>query len=386
METVASTPLLPTDPPPPLRLLDQVRARIRVLHYSIRTEQAYVDWIKRYIRYFDKRHPRELSAAHVERFLSHLATERDVAASTQNQAKAALLFLYKEVLGVELPWLEGISQARVPKRLPVVLTRAEVQRVLAHVPQGPHALVCGLLYGAGLRLMEAMRLRVKDVEFARGEVLVREGKGFKDRVTMLPASVAGPLSEHLLAVRELHREDLAQGYGDVWLPHALDRKYPNAGRDWGWQYVFPAGGRSVDPRSGAMRRHHRGEQVVQRAFKQAVREAALVKPATPHTLRHSFATHLLDAGYDIRTVQELLGHADVSTTMIYTHVLNRGAGGVRSPLDGIAAAGGLDARAPVVAYASAAQSGVGLPSPAAYVAAALGRGLRHRGGGRRVTR
>jgi integron integrase len=334
---VAAPDQAPTAPTP-LRLLDQVRARIRVLHYSIRTEQAYLDWIKRYIRFFDKRHPRALAAEHVERFLSHLAVERNVAASTQNQAKSALLFLYKEVLQVELPWLEGVTQARVPKRLPLVLTAAEVERVLSRLPAGTHQLVGGLLYGSGLRLMEALRLRVKDVEFSRGEVLVREGKGNKDRVTMLPRALAEPLQAHLLAVRALHRADIDAGYGEVYLPHALDRKYPSAGREWGWQYVFPAAGRSADPRSGAIRRHHLQDQAFQRAFRQAARDAGLVKPATPHCLRHSFATALLESGYDIRTVQELLGHSDVQTTMIYTHVLNRGAGGVRSPLDVVAPA------------------------------------------------
>ena len=269
----------------------------------------------------------------MERFLSYLATERSVAASTQNQAKAGLLFLYKEVLRVELPWLDGVTQAKTSRRLPVVLTRAETASPLAGLAPGVQALVCGLLYGAGLRLMEALRLRVEDVEFSRGELLVREGKGFKDRVTMLPAAVAGAAGEHLLAVREQHRNDLAEGYGEVWLPFALERKYPNAGREWGWQYVFPSGKRSIDPRSAVTRRHHVDEKGVQRAMRQAVRDARIVKPATPHTLRHSFATHLLQAGYDIRTVQELLGHADVSTTMIYTHVLNRGGKGVVSPLD-----------------------------------------------------
>jgi len=325
--------------PPAPRLLDQVRARIRVLHYSIRTEQAYVDWIKRYILFFDKQHPRALSAEHLERFLSHLAVERNVAASTQNQAKSALLFLYKEVLGIELPWLEGVTQARVPKRLPLVLTRAEVERVLTRLPAGVHRLIGGLLYGSGLRLMEALRLRVKDVEFARGEILVREGKGFKDRVTMLPQTLASPLRTHLATVRALHQADLDAGFGEVYLPHALARKFPSAGREWGWQYVFPGAGRSVDPRLGMVRRHHLQDQAFQRAFRQAARDAGLVKPATPHTLRHSFATHLLEIGYDIRTVQELLGHSDVQTTMIYTNVLNRGAGGVRSPLDAVAPPG-----------------------------------------------
>ena len=330
MKTVA-----PASEPKPRRLLDQVRDRIRVKHYSIRTEQVYVDWIKRYIVYFGKQHPAGLSAQHVERFLSHLASERNVAASTQNQAKSALLFLYKEVLGVELPWLDDITQARVSKRLPVVLTRDEVARALAGLPPGMHQLVGRLLYGTGMRILEALRLRVKDVEFSRNEIIVREGKGFKDRVTMLPNSVAEALRLHLESVRRLHAEDLAAGFGEVYLPFALDRKYPNAGREWAWQYVFPAGNRSVDPRSGVIRRHHLDEKTVQRAFKAAVRAAGIVKPASPHTLRHSFATHLLESGYDIRTVQELLGHSHVETTMIYTHVLNRGAGAVRSPLDAI---------------------------------------------------
>jgi len=335
VETINRADLLehPLPAPQPPRLLDQVRARIRVLHYSLRTEQAYLDWIKRFIRFSDKRHPRDLSAPHIERFLSHLAVECNVAASTQNQAKSALLFLYREVLQIELPWLEGVTQARTPKRLPTVLTHSEVERVLARLPPGTHRLVGGLLYGAGLRLLEALRLRVKDVELTRGEIVVREGKGAKDRVTMLPRAVGELLQQHLQFVRALHHADLNAGHGEVYLPHALARKFPNAGREWGWQYVFPAGSLSADPRTGAIRRHHVQEQAFQRAFKQAVRDAGLVKPATPHTLRHSFATHLLDNGYDIRTVQELLGHSNVQTTMIYTHVLNRGARGVRSPLD-----------------------------------------------------
>jgi integron integrase len=329
--SVKSTLILPGQTP---RLLDQVRDRIRVLHYSIRTEAVYLDWIKRYIRHFDKRHPRELSAEHVEAFLSDLAVRGNVAASTQNQAKSALLFLYREVLGIDLPWLNNVTQAKVSRRLPVVLTVKEVQAVLAGM-SGTTALMGRLLYGTGMRLMECVRLRVKDVEFSRGEILVRDGKGGKDRVTMLPQSVAEPLQEHLRRVKALHLEDVAQGYGEVWLPHALDKKYPNAARDWGWQYVFPSVKLSVDPRSGKMRRHHLDEKGLQRAVKQAVRAAGLVKPATPHTLRHSFATHLLEGGYDIRTVQELLGHSDVSTTMIYTHVLNKGGRGVVSPLDKI---------------------------------------------------
>jgi integron integrase len=316
------------------RLLDQVRGKIRLKHYSIRTEQAYLDWIKRFICHFGKRHPNEMGAREVEAFLTWLAVEGKVAASTQNQAKSALLFLYREVLGTDLPWLENVEQAKTPKRLPVVLTQAEVQALLSGL-SGTHWLVASLLYGAGMRLMEALRLRVKDVELSRREVLIRDGKGAKDRVTMLPAALVNPLKTHLLKVKALHDQDVAEGFGEVYLPHALDKKYPSSAREWGWQYVFPSGNRAVDTRSGVVRRHHVQDQSVQRAVKQAVRDAGLVKPATPHTLRHSFATHLLQSGYDIRTVQELLGHSDVSTTMIYTHVLNRGGRGVQSPLDSL---------------------------------------------------
>lgn len=317
------------------RLLEQVRARIRFKHYSIRTEQAYLDWIRRFIRHFDKKHPRDMGAKEVEEFLSHLAVAGRVSASTQNQAKSALLFLYKEVLGAELTWLDQVASAKTTKRLPVVLTPSEVTSMLSRL-DGSHALLARLLYGTGLRIMEGLRLRVKDVDFERGEILVRDGKGGKDRVTMLPASISRALQLHLERVREQHRQDLAEGYGEVYLPFALDRKYPNAGREWGWQYVFPSARLSVDPRSGVTRRHHVQDQSVQRAIRQAVRDAGINKPATPHTLRHSFATHLLESGYDIRTVQELLGHSDVSTTMIYTHVLNRGGRGVASPLDRLA--------------------------------------------------
>lgn len=320
------------DPSHAPKLLDQVRGKIRLKHYSIRTEQAYVDWIKRFILHFGKRHPRELGAADVEAFLTHLAVAGNVAASTQNQAKSALLFLYREVLETELPWLDNVERARAPKRLPVVLTRDEVHAVLSRL-SGTHWLIASLLYGAGLRIMEALRLRVKDVEFSRKEILVRDGKGFKDRVTMLPAALAAPLADHLKRVKALHGQDLAAGRGAVYLPYALERKYPGAARDWGWQYVFPSANLSEDPRTGIERRHHLQDQAVQRAMRQAVRDAGVDKPATPHTLRHSFATHLLEGGYDIRTVQELLGHADVSTTMIYTHVLSRGGRGVMSPLD-----------------------------------------------------
>lgn len=319
---------------PPPKLLDQVRDRLRVKHYSIRTEQAYVDWIKRYIRFHDKRHPKDLGARDLEAFLTHLAVVGKVAAATQNQAKSAVLFLYREVLEIALPWLDNVTQAKAPKRLPVVLTVSEVQAVMAGFA-GTHALIARLLYGSGMRLMEAVRLRVKDIEFTRREILVREGKGFKDRVTMLPEAVIPALTSHLAKVKALHDEDIGLGLGEVYLPDALDKKYPAAGREWGWQYVFPARQLSVDPRSGKRRRHHVDEKGMQRAMKQAVHDAGLVKPATPHSLRHSFATHLLQAGYDIRTVQELLGHSDVSTTMIYTHVLNKGGRGVTSPLDNI---------------------------------------------------
>ena len=322
-----------TTPQPP-KLLDQVRERLRVKHYSIRTEQVYVDWIKRFIWFQGKRHPKDMGAREIEAFLTHLAVKGKVAASTQNQAKSALLFLYREVLEQELPWLDKVTQAKAPKRLPVVLTVAEVQAVLSGL-SGTHWLIASLLYGSGLRLMEAVRLRVKDVEFSRHEIIVREGKGAKDRMTMLPESVIEPFKRHLAKVKILHEDDLAAGAAGVYLPFALDRKYPNAGHEWGWQYVFPSAKLSVDPRSDVTRRHHVDEKGIQRAMKQAVRDAQIAKPATPHSLRHSFATHLLLGGYDIRTVQELLGHSDVSTTMIYTHVLNRGGKGVVSPLDRI---------------------------------------------------
>lgn len=342
---LAATPDLASDPrtlsrtpapalPRPLRLLDAVRDRIRVKHYSLRTEHAYCDWVRRFVVFHGRRHPRDLGAAEVEAFLSHLAVVGKVSASTQNQAKSALLFLYKEVLGITLPWLDNVSQAKASRRLPVVLAVDEVRAMLDRV-DGTPALILRLLYGTGLRLGEALALRVKDVEFTRRELTVREGKGFKDRVTMLPDALVAPLREHLARVRQLHASDLEAGHGRVYMPWALDRKYPNAGREWGWQYVFPSARRSVDPRSGRIGRHHADEKAVQRAMRQALHDAGIHKPASPHTLRHSFATHLLQAGYDIRTVQELLGHADVATTMIYTHVLSRGGRGVASPLDAI---------------------------------------------------
>ncbi len=320
------------DVPVPPRLLGRVRDQIRLKHYSIRTEQAYVEWIKRFIRFHGKRHPAKLGAPEVEAFLTDLAVARQVAAPTQNQAKSALLFLYKEVLDIELPWLDQVESAKASQRLPVVLTPGEVLRVLAGL-RGTHALIGRLLYGTGMRVMEAMRLRVKDVDFERGEILVRDGKGFKDRVTVLPRSIVPQLLRQVTLARAVHARDLKAGCGAVWLPAALAHKYPTAAREWGWQYVFPAKERSRDPRGGAIRRHHLSDQAFQRAMRQAVRDAGIAKPATPHTLRHSFATHLLESGYDIRTVQELLGHSDVSTTMIYTHVLNRGGRAVVSPLD-----------------------------------------------------
>lgn len=325
---MSNTPSINGEP----KLLDQVVARIRVKHYSRRTEQAYVDWIKRYILFHDKRHPKDMGVVEVESFLSHLAVARNVSASTQNQAKSALLFLYKEVLGIELPWLDNVTQAKAPKRLPVVLTKSEVNAVLTRL-DGTMWLIASLLYGSGLRVMECLRLRVKDVDLAKREILVREGKGFKDRVTMLPLSLVEPLKQHLLKVRALHAEDLRTGHGEVFMPMALDKKYPTGGKDWAWQYIFPSIKLSVDPRSGVVRRHHADEKTVQRAVKKAASLADITKLATPHTFRHSFATHLLEGGYDIRTVQELLGHSDVATTMIYTHVLNKGGRGVSSPLD-----------------------------------------------------
>jgi integron integrase len=314
------------------KLLDRMRAEIRVRHYSLRTEQSYVDWARRFILFHNKRHPRDMGAAEVRDFLSHLAVDRKVSASTQNQAKSSLLFLYREVLGMELPWLDEVIAARVAKRLPVVLTQVEMRRLLDAM-SGTMGLVASLLYGTGMRLLEGLRLRVKDVEFARREIIVREGKGNKDRITVLPENLILPLKAHLEKVKALHERDLEAGFGEVYLPDALAVKYPNAARAWGWQFVFPSPVRSTDPRSGKERRHHVYETSVQRAVREAARLAEIHKPVSPHTLRHSFATHLLQSGYDIRTVQELLGHKDVQTTMIYTHVLNKGGRGVVSPLD-----------------------------------------------------
>ena len=314
------------------RLLDQIRARCRLRHYSIRTERAYVSWARRFILANGRRHPRDMGVVEVEAFLSTLATRDDVAASTQNQALSALLFLYREVLGIELPWMESVVRAKRPQKVPVVLSHDEVARLLA-VLDGQPWLMAGLLYGAGIRLMECVRLRVQDVDFGRREILVRNGKGGKDRRVPLPQRLHERLREQVDRVGLQHQADLLAGRGEVYLPHALSRKYPNAARELGWQYVFPSPRHSVDPRSGASRRHHLDEATLQRAVKAARVRAGIHKPATCHTLRHSFATHLLEAGHDIRTVQELLGHKDVATTQLYTHVLGRGAGGVLSPLD-----------------------------------------------------
>jgi integron integrase len=314
------------------QLLSHARAAMRTRHYSLRTEEAYIRWIRQYILFFGKRHPKELGATEIGAFLSHLAVEHHVAASTQNQALSALLFLYREVLGTPVEWVSDISWAKRPRRVPVVFTGEEVRALLSHL-SGDKWLMASLLYGSGLRLMECLRLRVKDVDFVQSQITVREGKGDKDRITMLPRSLSEPLRRQLRKVKALHEMDVREGYGRVYLPFALARKYPNADKEWGWQYVFPAAKRSPDPRTGREQRHHVAETALQKAVKAAVRAAGIVKPGSCHTLRHSFATHLLEAGYDIRTIQELMGHTDVSTTMIYTHVLNRGGRGVKSPID-----------------------------------------------------
>jgi integron integrase len=314
------------------KLLDQVRLAIRTRHYSSKTEESYIHWIKRFIFFHDKRHPTEMGEKEIAQFLSSLASESHVSASTQNQALNGILFLYRDVLRKEIGYVDGVVRAKRPHRLPVVLTRQEIKSILAVLDRSDW-LMAMLLYGAGLRLMECLQLRVKDVDFTSNQIVVRAGKGDKDRHTMLPTAVKEPLAKHLEIIKEQHRRDLDNGLGRVVLPNALDRKYPNAGKEWGWQWVFPATSHYVDRVSGEKRRHHLHESVLQKAVKEAVRKAGISKPATPHTFRHSFATHLLEDGYDIRTVQELLGHRDVGTTMIYTHVLNRGGRGVNSPAD-----------------------------------------------------
>lgn len=317
---------------PPPKLLDQVRAVIRVKHFSLSTERAYVGWIRRFILFHHKQHPKDMAEREIREFISHLAVNARVSASTQTVALSALLFLYRDVLKRELPYIDQIERAKPSKKIPVVFTRREVQALLARLEGTPH-LIASLLYGSGLRLMEAVRLRVKDIDFERGEIVVREGKGSTDRVTMLPASTREGLQIHLQRVRVLHQGDLKDGFGKVELPFALAKKYPQAAREWGWQYVFPSMKLSRDPRTGERRRHHLYPDHLQRAVKTAMRLAQIHRNGSCHTLRHSFATHLLEDGYDIRTVQELLGHKDVKTTMIYTHVLNRGGRGVKSPLD-----------------------------------------------------
>ena len=318
-----------TQPP---RLLERVRQVVRLKHFSPKTEKSYLYYIKDFILFHHKRHPREMGVAEIRAYLSHLATEKNVAASTQNVALSALLFLYRQVLEIELPYIDKIERAKRSTRVPVVFTRSEVKAILAHL-DGVHHLMASLLYGSGLRLIECLRLRVKDLDFEYQQITVRDGKGKKDRVTMLPNSARESLKLQMEKAKRLHQQDLAEGYGVVYLPYALQRKYPKANREWRWQYVFPAAKRSVDPRSGVTCRHHILEDSLQRAVKKAVRKAEITKHGSCHTLRHSFATHLLGDGYDIRTIQELLGHKDVKTTMIYTHVLNLGGRGVRSPLD-----------------------------------------------------
>lgn len=317
---------------PRSQLLEQLRAEIRVRHYSLRTEEIYIHWVRRYILFHDKRHPAEMGEPEISAFLTDLAVNRKVAASTQNQALSAILFLYQKTLNQKLEWLDDVVRAKRPRHLPVILTRQEVTRLLDDI-HGINGLVARLLYGTGMRKMECLRLRVQDIDFQYRQITVRSGKGDKDRVTVLPDSLLTPLQKQLVKTRQIHNNDLDEGHGEVALPYALERKYPGAGRQWRWQYVFPSTRRSVDPYSGMIRRHHWFDTNVSRAIKEAVRKLGIAKRVSVHTLRHSFATHLLEDGYDIRTVQELLGHKDVKTTQIYTHVLNRGGRGVRSPLD-----------------------------------------------------
>lgn len=334
------TALPVTSAPRPRRLLDQVRDKLRTLHYSPRTEDAYVGWIKRYIWFHDKRHPRDMGAPEMEAFLSHLATQRGVSASTQNQALCSLLFLYKQVLGVDIGWVDGVTRAKRPERVPVVLTRQEVSLVLEQM-QGRDWLMASLMYGTGLRLMECVQLRVQDIDFGYRQITVHNGKGAKDRFVPLPEALAPGLQERIRASERLLASDRSAGFGEVSMPESLVRKYPRAPFELKWWYVFPASDRSVDPITGRVKRHHIDPSVVQKAMRSAVRRAGISKRATPHTLRHCFATHLLEAGYDIRTVQELMGHRDVTTTQIYTHVPQRGGSAVRSPMDALLGGGGM---------------------------------------------
>jgi len=362
--------------PSPLRsvltvqLLERMRAQIRYLHYSIRTEDAYLHWARAFIDHHQGRHPADMGAAEVEGFLHWLVNQRQVSAATHKQALASLLFLYQRVLGLPVPWLERIGRPRGAARLPVVLDRTEVAQLLGAL-DAEFALFGRLLYGTGMRLLEGLRLRVKDIDFERRAIIVREGKGAKDRVVMLPESLVWPLQSHLSQVHEVWKADRAEGVAGVHLPHALARKYPRAGQSWNWFWVFPQRSLSIDPRSGEERRHHQQDQAFQRAFKRALDQSGMHKLATPHTLRHSFATHLLLAGYDIRTVQELLGHADVSTTMIYTHVLRLGGGAVRSPVDGLdeSGRGVASGSASDAATVSAVASGVASASASASASA-----------------
>lgn len=334
----ASRPAVQAAALPPLqaaRLLDQLRERIRYLHYSRRTEEAYVHWVRGFVRWHDLRHPADMGRLEVEAYLTYLAGERGLAPSSHRQALSALLFLYGKVLGVDLPWMSELGRPRPLRRLPVVLSRDEVAALLSHL-SGEHALLARLLYGTGLRISEALQLRVKDLDFAHQALIVRSGKGGKDRVVMLPQSLHGELRAQLGRARTTWEADVAAGACGVEMPHALERKYPRAGHAWAWFWVFPQDHLSTDPRSGVIRRHHLYDQTFQRAFKRALIASGIARPATPHTLRHCFATHLLQSGHDIRTVQELLGHADVATTMVYTHVLRMGGGAVRSPLDTLA--------------------------------------------------
>lgn len=316
------------------RLLECIREVMRVNHYSISTERTYILWIKQYIYFHNKRHPKEMGADEITAFLTHLAVKRNVSPSTQNQALSAILFLYKRVLDINLPWMDDIVRAKRPRRLPVVFTRQEVKALLSQF-EGTRWLIFSLIYGCGFRILECLRLRIKDIDFHYKQIIIRDAKGSKDRVTLLPGSLLEPLRNHLARVKLLHEQDLMNGFGCVYLPHALERKYPNACKEWGWQYIFPSINISTDPRSNIRRRHHVYEKTLQRKMKQAIQNAGIIKPGSTHTLRHSFATHLLEDGYDIRTVQELLGHKDVKTTQIYTHVMGKGCNGVKSPLERI---------------------------------------------------